>query len=118
MVGMLLEYAGQKIRGSDLFGQETPIAMTKKFLKGLKVHRRFFKVSTTQWRNFESFVFKQGGHGTGKTGKQEIYCNTGKIFENIFDCIYYLSIYYHIWNFQQYFCSCSVFVSHIYYKYH
>ncbi len=37
MVGLLLEYAGQKIRSSDLFGQETPIAMTKKFLKGLKV---------------------------------------------------------------------------------
>ena len=38
---MLLEYAGQKVRSSDLFGQETPIAMTKKFLKGLKVRRRF-----------------------------------------------------------------------------
>ena len=37
MVPAVLEYGGQKARGSDLFGNETPIAMTKKFLKGLKV---------------------------------------------------------------------------------
>ncbi|ELT93726.1 hypothetical protein CAPTEDRAFT_126905 [Capitella teleta] len=36
MVPAVLEYAGQKVRGSDLFETETPIAMTKKFLKGLK----------------------------------------------------------------------------------
>ncbi len=38
MVLGVLEYAGQKVRSSDLFGNETPIAMTKKFLKGLKVN--------------------------------------------------------------------------------
>ena len=37
MVPAVLAYGGQKVRGSDLFGSETPIAMTKKFLKGLKV---------------------------------------------------------------------------------
>ena len=37
MVPAVLEYGGQKVRGSDLFETETPIAMTKKFLKGLKV---------------------------------------------------------------------------------
>ena len=37
MVYAVLDYGGQKVRGSDLFGNETPIAMTKKFLKGLKV---------------------------------------------------------------------------------
>ena len=36
MVLAVLEYGGHKARGSDLFGAETPIAMTKKFLKGLK----------------------------------------------------------------------------------
>ena len=40
MVAAVLEYGGQKARGSDLFGNETPIAMTKKFLKGLKVRTR------------------------------------------------------------------------------
>ncbi len=37
MVPAVLEYGGQKIRSSDLFESDTPIAMTKKFLKGLKV---------------------------------------------------------------------------------
>ena len=37
MVPAVLEYGGQKSRGSDLFGSDTPIAITKKFLKGLKV---------------------------------------------------------------------------------
>ena len=37
MVPGVVEYGGIKIRGSDLFETETPIAMTKKFLKGLKV---------------------------------------------------------------------------------
>lgn len=36
MVPSVIDYAGQKMRGSDLFETETPIAMTKKFLKGLK----------------------------------------------------------------------------------
>ena len=39
MVQSVLEYGGQKIRSNDLFGQDTPIAMTKKFLKGLKVSK-------------------------------------------------------------------------------
>ncbi len=42
MVLGVLEYAGQKVRSSDLFGNETPIAMTKKFLKGLKVNNRYW----------------------------------------------------------------------------
>ena len=37
MVHGILEYGGQKVRTSDLFDTETPIAMTKKFFKGLKV---------------------------------------------------------------------------------
>ena len=37
MVHSVLEYGGQRVRGSDLFDTENPIAMTKKFLKGLKV---------------------------------------------------------------------------------
>ncbi|CAH1796939.1 unnamed protein product [Owenia fusiformis] len=36
MVHSLLEYGGQKVRSSDLFGTENPIAFTKKFFKGLK----------------------------------------------------------------------------------
>ena len=42
MVPAILEYGGQKVRGSDLFEAETPIAMTKKFLKGLKVSDSLF----------------------------------------------------------------------------
>lgn len=37
MVSMVLEYGGSKVRGSELFDTDTPIAMTKKFFKGLKV---------------------------------------------------------------------------------
>jgi len=37
MVSSVLEYGGQKVRGNDLFENDTPIAMTKKFLKGLQV---------------------------------------------------------------------------------
>lgn len=39
MVHAVIEFGGTKVRGTDLFGSETPIAMTKKFLKGLKVCR-------------------------------------------------------------------------------
>jgi len=41
LVPTVLEYAGQKVRGSgDLFDCETPtpISITKKFFKGLKVN--------------------------------------------------------------------------------
>ena len=37
MVTAVLEYGGHKVRGSELFETDTPIAMTKKFFKGLKV---------------------------------------------------------------------------------
>ena len=37
MVSAVLDYGGHKVRG-DLFDNDTPIAMTKKFLKGLKVN--------------------------------------------------------------------------------
>ena len=37
MIPAVLDYGGQKVRTSDLFGNDTPIAMTKKFFKGLKV---------------------------------------------------------------------------------
>ncbi|XP_064608238.1 vacuolar protein sorting-associated protein 45-like [Liolophura sinensis] len=37
LVGALLDYGGMKARGSDLFGSnQDPVAMTKRFLKGLK----------------------------------------------------------------------------------
>lgn len=36
MVPAVLEYGGQKVRSSDLYEAENPIALTKKFLKGLK----------------------------------------------------------------------------------
>ncbi|KAI0237324.1 Vacuolar protein sorting-associated protein 45 [Lamellibrachia satsuma] len=36
MVSAVLEYGGQRVRGNDLFENDTPIAMTKKFLKGLQ----------------------------------------------------------------------------------
>ena len=44
LVPTVLEYAGQKVRGGgDLFESETPtpIAITKKFFKGLKVGKYF-----------------------------------------------------------------------------
>ncbi|XP_064621075.1 vacuolar protein sorting-associated protein 45-like [Lineus longissimus] len=36
MIHSILEYGGQKARGSDLFGTKTPIGITKKLFKGLK----------------------------------------------------------------------------------
>ena len=47
MVSSVLEYGGQKVRGNDLFGNDTPIAMTKKFLKGLQVIICLGKLSYT-----------------------------------------------------------------------
>ena len=41
MIPAALDYGGQRVRGSDLFDADTPIAMTKKFLKGLKVSCNF-----------------------------------------------------------------------------
>ena len=37
MVQSILDYGGQKVRSSDLFKNDTPIALTKKFFKGLNV---------------------------------------------------------------------------------
>lgn len=37
LVQAILDYGGMKARGSDLFGSQDPVAITKKFLKGLKV---------------------------------------------------------------------------------
>ena len=36
LVPMVLDYGGVKARGADLFGAEPPMAITKKFFKGLK----------------------------------------------------------------------------------
>ncbi|XP_074650382.1 vacuolar protein sorting-associated protein 45-like [Tubulanus polymorphus] len=36
LVHAVLDYGGQRARGSDLFGNMTPISITKKFFKGLK----------------------------------------------------------------------------------
>ncbi|OWF48430.1 vacuolar protein sorting-associated protein 45-like [Mizuhopecten yessoensis] len=36
MVHAVLQYGGRKARGSDLFGNQDPVAITKRFLKGLK----------------------------------------------------------------------------------
>ena len=36
----MVEYAGATVRTSDLFGQnKNALSMTKKFMKGLKVHK-------------------------------------------------------------------------------
>ena len=37
MVQAILDYGGRKARGSDLFGNQDPVAITKRLLKGLKV---------------------------------------------------------------------------------
>lgn len=37
LVPAVLEYGGRKARGSDLFGNQDAVAITKKFFKGLKV---------------------------------------------------------------------------------
>ena len=42
LVPAVLEYGGRKARGSDLFGNQDAVAMTKKFFKGLKVKIRTF----------------------------------------------------------------------------
>lgn len=36
MVGYLIDYGGQRRRAMDLFGNQSPMSMTKKFFKGLK----------------------------------------------------------------------------------
>ena len=46
MIPAVLDYGGQKVRTSDLFGNDTPIAMTKKFFKGLKVCGYLYNVSS------------------------------------------------------------------------
>jgi hypothetical protein len=37
----MLEYGGRKARGSDLFGNQDPVAITKRLLKGLKVGKKY-----------------------------------------------------------------------------
>ena len=37
MVHAVLDYGGKKSRGSDLFGNQDIVSITKKFLKGVKV---------------------------------------------------------------------------------
>jgi len=37
MVHAVLDYGGRKSRGSDLFGNQDIVSITKKFLKGVKV---------------------------------------------------------------------------------
>lgn len=38
VIPAVLEYGGRKARGSDLFGNQDAVAITKKFFKGLKVN--------------------------------------------------------------------------------
>ena len=39
-VNALIQYGGKDVRSSDLFGQnKTPLSLTRRFFKGLKVHR-------------------------------------------------------------------------------
>src|SRR6218665_3679052 len=52
MVPAILEYGGHKVRSSDLFESDNPIAMTKKFLKGLKVNYSYIL----------ALLFSRGGH--------------------------------------------------------
>ena len=40
LVSSMLGYAGKDQRGSDLFGTQSPLAFTKKLLKGLKVIKK------------------------------------------------------------------------------
>lgn len=37
MVHAVLDYGGKKSRGSDLFGNQDIVSLTKKFFKGVKV---------------------------------------------------------------------------------
>lgn len=39
MVRLILDFAGENVRKGELFGNEDPIAITKKFLKGLQVNK-------------------------------------------------------------------------------
>ena len=40
LVPALIQYSGRNVRGSDLFGQNrTPLSLTRRFFKGLKVGR-------------------------------------------------------------------------------
>ena len=46
LVSAVLEYGGRKARGSDLFGSGDPVAFTKRFFKGLKVHHlSYYRIS-------------------------------------------------------------------------
>lgn len=37
LVSAVIEYGGKRVRGSDLFNSKDAVAITKQFLKGLKV---------------------------------------------------------------------------------
>lgn len=37
LVSVVVEYGGKRVRGSDLFSPKDAVAITKQFLKGLKV---------------------------------------------------------------------------------
>ena len=42
LVSAVIEYGGKRVRGSDLFSPKDAVAITKQFLKGLKVYRYAF----------------------------------------------------------------------------
>lgn len=46
MVGYIIDYGGQRRRGSDLFGTQSPMSMTKRFFKGMKGVENIFTQHT------------------------------------------------------------------------
>ena len=61
----LLEYGGRTAGGSDLFETSTPITMTKKFLKGLKVSAFNPLTAATRVSGNNFFQYGAGTRGTG-----------------------------------------------------
>ncbi|XP_015770849.1 PREDICTED: vacuolar protein sorting-associated protein 45-like [Acropora digitifera] len=61
-VNALIQYGGKDVRSSDLFGQnKTPLSLTRRFFKGLKVHRNNSYSLLMELRPQEIIVFLIGG---------------------------------------------------------
>ena len=56
MVSAVLEYGGQKVRTTDLLESQTPITITKKFLRGLKVSSNWTILFNHQVVNVRSAI--------------------------------------------------------------
>ena len=50
MVQSILDYGGKKGRGSDLFGNQDAVAITKRLLKGLKVCLKILSFMFLVWK--------------------------------------------------------------------